>query len=162
MTPVPDKTPGAREVLGMAWALAAGWAGTYSRTSWPLSLPASLSQVQHVMGGLVIVSCQGLLHAPEAVTLSPKLRAQILLDKLKQISPIYQYLKRWSQNKTLEGQVHYPCDLGVKQIPGFSRRHGEVCKKTAEAAKGMRLERSAMPAPHWERLAATSASPSLK
>lgn len=104
----------------------------------------------------------GVLHAPEAITLSPKLRAQILLDKLEQISPIYQYLEQWSQNKTLEGQVHYPCDLGVKQIPGFSRRHGEVCKKTAEAAKGMRLKRSAMHAPHGERLAATSASLSLK
>lgn len=79
----------------------ASWNGWYSRTGWHLSLPTLLSQVQHVLVGqvLVLVNWQVVLHAPEVVTLSPKLRAQILLDKLEQIFPVYPNLSQTAESE---------------------------------------------------------------
>ena len=86
----------------MVWPLATSWNGRNSSTSWHLSLPASLSQVQHVLGEQRACHCE--LAGGSACSRScypeSKFKSSDLMDKLEQISPIYLHLKQWSQNKS--------------------------------------------------------------
>lgn len=89
----------------MGWSLATSWNGRNSSTSWHLSLPASLSQVQHVLGeqrACHFELASGSTCAPSCCS-EANFKSSDLMNKLERISLIYLCLKQWSQNKSRGG-----------------------------------------------------------
>lgn len=100
---------------------------------------------------------------PVGVTLGQRLKTQILLDEHEQMSPIYLHLKKWSQNKTWKGRLHY---LLVALV---SSRHQETCgglQEGCDSGKGNEAGETTVgqqwASPPWERLGASSPDSSLK
>lgn len=110
---------GGIRLRGMRWSLATSWNGMNSSMSWHLSLPASLSQVQHVLGEFCACQWAGrwfLAFYTELLTFytGSKVRSSALTGQTWTNLPRLSAPPKMESEKTWKGRFHHLCCVGGK------------------------------------------------
>lgn len=110
---------GGIRLRGMRWSLATCWNGMNSSMNWHLRLPASLSQVQHVLGEFCACPWAGrwfLAFYTELLTLyaGSKVKRSALTGQTWTNPPSLSAPPKMESEKTQKGWFHHLCCRGGK------------------------------------------------